>query len=440
MLHPIGPPGPVRDPQRPQRNAQAAPPRNACRSPPLPPNTIDPAPAGPGTGRSTPATMKIVHYLFSTDQRLGGPVRAVSDLCLLLAKGGNDVSLVTSIPTDAPTGWTGADRTPRLVVVPPPARPGKVFSKPQVAAMRPLIAGADALHLHGIWELFNIQLAKTATAAGVPYFISTRGMLDEYCFDHRGFKKRVYMALFARRWLAGARRIHCTADEELRQSQRFFPAGRGVVIPNLMDLAPFADPPGPDLARQKFPFLPAPRPVAVFLGRLHPIKGIDRLLDAAKILFDRGKPFDIVLAGPPESADYDRQLREQAQRLGLADSVHFVGMVSGPAKLSLLRACDLFVQPSHHENFGMSLVEALACALPVVTTHGVKIWPELERSGGAVITSAEPEPFAAALESVLFDRSRLQDMGRRGRAWVMDFLDADRVRAQYEAMYAAPAA
>lgn len=383
--------------------------------------------------------MKIVHYLASTDRQYGGPIHAVTDLCRVLAQAGHDVTLVTADPKDAATDWTGpAHRKPRLVVVPAPALPGAFFSRSQKRTLEGLLSGVDALHLHGIWERENIQWGALARGLGIPYFISTRGMLDDYCFEQRGLKKRIYMSLFARRWLHGARRIHCTADEELRQSKRFFPAVRGVVIPNLMDLAPFRELPGPEPARQAFPFLPSPRPSVLFLGRLHPIKGLDRLLDAAKVLFDRGKPFEIVLAGPPDSEEYLASLRAQAARLGLSDATHFVGMVSGPTKLSLIQACDLFVQPSHHENFGMSLVEALACGAPLVTTHGVKIWPELQRSGGAVIAATEPVPFADAIEGVLFNRERIASMGKAGRAWVLKFLDSDTVRREFEQMYAAP--
>jgi glycosyltransferase involved in cell wall biosynthesis len=199
--------------------------------------------------------------------------------------------------------------------------------------------------------------------------------------------------------------VHLTAQGELDQARKWFPRGRGLVIPNLLDLDSFRSLPGPELAKKRYPVFGGGGPVMLFLSRVHYKKGIEPLL------------------------------RALARELGVEDSVVFAGHVVGDLKLSLYQAADLFVLPTSQENFGFVFVESLACGTPLVTTKGVDIWPELESSGGALIESAEPERLASTLAPILADRDRLRVMGARGREWVFRWLDPARVLDQFEAMY-----
>ncbi len=381
--------------------------------------------------------MKIVHDIESLKLEAGGPVRAVLDLCRILAQAGHEVVLLTNYVTaDSPKDWDGKDpRKPRIEVVPKPALPLKFYSGEQMKRIGKVLEGATVLHTHCIWDPRNAQMAALARKMGIPYVLSTRGMLDEYCVGQKAVKKKVYLTLVGNRFLRHASAVHCTADEELRQSKVFFAERQGVVIPNLVDLEPFTRLPGPSEALAKFPFLRGGPARVLFLGRLHPIKGIERLICAAGELRKQGRPVTVVLAGPGEEP-YMAELRKLAAAQGVEQDVKFAGMVSGTMKNSLVQACGLFVLPSHHENFGIVLIEALACGTPVVTTHGVKIWAELERSGGAVITETDPATLAGAIGGLLADPARLKSMGEKGRAWVFDFLDPTRVRERFEKMYA----
>ncbi len=109
--------------------------------------------------------------------------------------------------------------------------------------------------------------------------------------------------------------------------------------------------------------------------------------------------------------------------------------MSGHEKLSLYQASDVFVLPTYQENWGFVLIESLACGTPLVTTRGVDIWSELESSGGAVIVDAEPGALATTIRSLLEDDGRRQEMGSRGRSWVLRTLHTDRVIDRYEALY-----
>jgi glycosyltransferase involved in cell wall biosynthesis len=287
--------------------------------------------------------------------------------------------------------------------------------------------------MHTPWESTNPQLAKVARGAGIPYIVSVHGMLDDWCMNQRRWKKRIYHALAARRLLEQTAFVHCTASAELEQARRWFPRGKGRVVPLVFDLEPFKALPGPDLARSRYYTLSSRGPKVLFLSRLHPKKGVELLIDAVSGLRKEGADLTLTIAGTGES-EYVATLKQRATKLG--DRVEFLGMVSGQDKLSVYQAADVLVIPTSQENFGFVFPEALACGTPVVTTKGVDIWPELQTSGGAVIVEPEPRKISAALRKLFMDPAALKDMGAMGRRWVFQELDGARVVERYEALYA----
>lgn len=384
--------------------------------------------------------MNITHYFCRMRLEGGGPVRGVLDLTAAMRRRGHAVRLVTTDDTDVPDEWKrGSDQWPTVQRIARPAIGGALFSPMQRSMLSRAFAGSDVVHLHGVWTPSNTQVARICRGLGVPYVWSIRGTLDDWCMGERGWKKRLFLAMGARSALEHAACCHLTAEDELRQSKKWFPRGRGEVIPNLLDLSAYADLPGPELAREAFAQLSGGRPVALFLSRLHYKKGIPLLIEAMEQLRGRGVDATLLLAGSG-AAGYEDELRRLIAAKGLGDRVHLIGFVSGPLKLSLYQAADLFVLPTSQENFGFVLFESLACGTPLVTTKGVDTWPELESSGGAVIVDAEAGQLAAAMGELLGDRARLARMGGAGRAWVRDFLDPETIAARFEGLYRSAAA
>ena len=208
----------------------------------------------------------------------------------------------------------------------------------------------------------NTQLAAAARRIGLPYVVSVHGMLDDWCMTQRGLRKRVYMTLFERKTLESAAAVHCTAQAELEQARKWFSRGRGVVIPLVVDLEPFRELPGPELAREHIPELGGGRPVALYLSRLHPKKGLEKLL-LGMGLHRPPHPdyidYVTVIAGSGDDA-YRAMLAKNVGKLDLEDRVVFPGFVTGDEKVSLYQAADVFVLPTSQENFGFVLFEALA--------------------------------------------------------------------------------
>ncbi len=387
--------------------------------------------------------MHVLHYLQDLRLDRGGVTRAVLDLCTHQARAGCDVTLATCDDRDVPAPWRrGGAGVPRVVVLPVPSRRGAFRS-----AVEPLVRAADALHLHVVWDLSQRTFVSLARAHRKPYVQSPHGMLADWSFAQKRWKKMAYMALWGRRLLVGASRIVLTAQGELDQSMKRHPSTPGAVIPLVFDLDPYRAQPTPDAARRALP-LPSPEaPTVLYLSRLHFKKRPDLLLAAAGAVRASGGRFNLVFAGPCDPV-YQRQLRDYARSEGVEGMTTFLGMVPEELKPSLYAACDLFVLPTSMENFGFVYFESLASGTPLVTTRGTDTWRELEASGGAKIISmiASDVPdgrvgggnvaeLAAVLGELISDRHRLRSMGRAGRAWVLKHMEPTAVVAQYLAMY-----
>lgn len=372
----------------------------------------------------------VLHYLPHIRLAEGGVVRAVVDLCDAIARAGRPVILATADTFDAQKIWPD---TPENLTILPIDRPLGARG-PIKQPLRDAVRRASVVHLHTPWDRGNLALAREARRAGVPYILSLHGMLDDWCMSQRSPKKRLYLALAGRRLLEHAAAVHCTARAEWTQAKRWAPKAVGVVAPLVFDLSDYSDLPGETPAIARWPALGDDRPALLFLSRIHYKKGADVFLDAAGLLRERGSDAAFFIAGPGDDADL-RALRDQADRIGLTDRVHFLGMVTGVEKVSLYQAADMFVLPTSQENFGFVFFEALAAGTPVVTTRGVDTWPELEDSGGAIITERDANRIAEAVAPLLADRPRLTAMGESGRAWTLERFAPGAVIREYLDLY-----
>lgn len=363
-------------------------------------------------------------------------MRAVLDLSAVLARSGVRVTLLTGDASGAPDDWRGdhdGGERPRVVEINRALSP---WSRSAVdrCVMSEAIADADIVHLHTLWDPFNRIVSAAAARVEKPYVITAHGMLDDHCMDAKPTKKRAYLALGGRRWIERAARVHFTASGERDQSLRRAPAMRPVVLPLVVDLPPLASLPGPEAAHAAAPSAFASRePVVLFLGRLHPIKGLDGLLEAFASVTAEGVAAQLLLVGPSEDG-YATRLADLAERLAVRDRVHFVGMVGGEVKHSLYQAASLYALPSRHENFGLALVEAMACGAPTLTTRAVNIWPEVQRYG-ATIVDGTVDGLAEGLRACLGD---LEDARRRaieGRGALREWLDPTSLGRQYAELY-----
>jgi glycosyltransferase involved in cell wall biosynthesis len=346
---------------------------------------------------------------------------------------GHDARLVTVDGSGAPKSW-GSPGTPSVFTVDTWPNERGFVTAAGLKTARQALAGADVLHLHEVWEVFNVQLAHLARSMEVPYCLSPRGSLDDWGFGRKRIRKRLFHALLSRRMMEGAAFVHCTADGERAQSEVWYPRGRSVTIPNLLDMSPYAELPGPDLALHSFG-LPGDRPILLYMSRICAGKGLEFIVRAMPAVL-RSKPTALLVIAGSGDPNWEATIRAESEALGVDSSVRFIGFVGGREKASLLQTATLFLLPSSHENFGNVLFEASACGAPLLITRHVATWRELNAAGIARVVAQMPEEIAeAALDEMALSPEQRHDKARHIREWTLEYFAGDRIASMYETAY-----
>ncbi len=280
----------------------------------------------------------------------------------------------------------------------------------------------DCVHFHGIWSPALVSRFLAWRRAGVPCLVSPHGMLEPWAMAHKRWKKLVAWHLYQKRMLNQFQRLHGTSDREVAQF-----ANLGLRVP--AEVIPW----GVDLPAESFGSrAPAASRKALFVGRIYPVKGLPLLVEAWGRVRPQG--WKMLLMGPDE-AGHRKEVEAAIAKHRLGDVFEFLGELRGEAKDEIYRQAQLFILPSHTENFGMVVAEALAHGLPVVTTRGTP-WSGLtrERCGWWVPTSVDglAEVLLRACSSSPED---LNAMGDLGRGWMERDFGWDQVAVRMKAMY-----
>ncbi|WP_206951350.1 glycosyltransferase [Trinickia acidisoli] len=321
--------------------------------------------------------MKLLNVLPTLDPAAGGPVEGVSQCALALAKLGHVVEAAT---LDAPGTAFLAD-APMPVAALGPGH-GKYGRAPRAPLwLREHAPRFDAVIVHGLWQYHGFATRQALRGLHVPYYVFPHGMLDPWfksAYPLKHVKKWLYWPWGEYRVLRDARAVLFTTEEErllARQSFWLYRTRERVVSFGA------AAPPG-DAARLRdcffaaYPTL-AGRRLLLFLGRLHPKKGCDLLLRAFARVATTEPLLHLVFAGTGDG-DTVAQLHTLARELGIAERVTWTGLLQGDCKWGAFGASDAFVLPSHQENFGVAVVEALASGTPVLISDKINIWREVD--------------------------------------------------------------
>jgi FkbM family methyltransferase len=341
--------------------------------------------------------LKLLHVIGTLDPTYGGPVAAATQLAVGCAELGVDAELVT---LDAPNDpWL---ETFSGVVHALGPSLGRYRYCP---ALRPWLDAHcrdyDAVIVHGVWQYQSAAVHAVCRPLHHPYFVFVHGALDPWFrsrYPLKHLKKQSYWLLIEHRVLRDARAVLFTCDEERRlaaQSFRPFRCSPGIVPLGV------ADPPS-DRDEQVEAFLRAHGHLAgarflLFLSRVHPKKGCDLLIKAFAGVSSKDERLRLVIAGPDEDG-WSESLANLARSLGVADRITWTGMLTGDEKWGAYRAADAFVLPSHSENFGVVVAEALACGLPVLLSNKVNIWREVAAAGAGLVEDDSLRGTCALLE------------------------------------------
>jgi glycosyltransferase involved in cell wall biosynthesis len=316
--------------------------------------------------------MKILRSIHSLNPAVGGPIESVRQSTAVLAERGHKVEVIS---LDAP-GDPWIRESPFVAYGLGPGRGHYGYAPRFTAWIRQRRNEFDAVIVHGIWQYSSFGVWRALRGSATPYFVFPHGMLDPWfkrTYPRKHLKKLLYWPWAEYRVLRDAAAVLFTSEEEKRLARESFSLYRcNEAVVEYGTAAPSVD-----LERARHDFLSSfpelrEKRFLLFLSRLHEKKGCDLLIEAFGA---REDSMHLVMAGPCRDEGYLRELKRLAARAG--KPITFTGMLTGNLKWGAFRAAEAFILPSHQENFGIAVVEALACGTPVLVSNKVNIWREI---------------------------------------------------------------
>ena len=377
--------------------------------------------------------MKVLHVCASLSPEWGGPVAVVFDLLPALRDCG--VSSTVIAPTGRRVGsdsvWLeGVDS--RLFPTGQLARAWTGYAPRMAKEIRQSMPDHDLVHIHELWHYPHYAASRAARAAGKPYVVTVHGEMNPWSLGQKRLKKWIYMRVVQMRILDRAEAVHAVTAKEEQHIRAQGVRAPITVIPNGINGQTFNNFPAGRPFIGKFPDLNGKR-IILFLGRIHPHKGLDLLAQAFARLAIREEDVRLVIVGPDE-ASYRRTIEALLRTGGVLDRTLFTGMLTGDDKLAAYAAADVFVLPSHGEVIGVSTLEALAAGLPVVITRQCQ-FPEVAEAEAGLVVNPDPDEIHDALIKVLLDPEKGRAMGARGRQLVLERYTWDAVAERMARLY-----
>lgn len=350
--------------------------------------------------------MKLLHVLPSVDPRGGGPMEAVRQRGRLLASQGHRIEVATlDAPGAACVAEFAADAglaVHALGEAAPPLWFGATYrySPRLVPWLREHAPRHDVVIVEGLWNYHAFGTWRALHGTSVPYLVFPHGMLDPWFkrrYPLKHLKKWLYWPWADYRVLRDAAAVVFTCEQERRLARESFGLYRAHEVVGAFGTA--APPQDADRLRATFfaahPGLQGKR-LLLFLSRLHPKKGCDLLIDAYAQVAAGRDDLRLVMAGPDQQG-WQAELQAQAARRGIADRIVWPGMLQGDLKWGAFHAAEAFVLPSHQENFGIVVAEALGCGLPVLISDQINIWREVHEASAGLVAPDTVEGCARVL-------------------------------------------
>lgn len=343
-----------------------------------------------GLGQGVP--MKILHVVTSVDPRMGGIAESIRSRGVRLLELGHSVEVVSLDESNAAfvqdyplrlhalgAGITRWQYSPRLV-----------------SWLRANVRRFDAVVVDGIWQFHGMAVRMAVAGTSVPYFVFPHGMLDPWF-------KRAYPLKHLKKWLVwpwadyrvlrDAAAVLFTCEEEKRLAPLSFKlfSAKALVVPFGTATPPAETENMKSRFFLRFPALSG-KTYLLFLGRIDPKKGCDMLIEALA-----SSPETVLAIAGPGEPSYIEQLRRRARELKVDHQIHWLGMLTKGDKWAAFYGCSAFVLPSHQENFGVAVVEALACGRPVLISDKVNIWREIQAGNAGIVFDDTAQATAQAL-------------------------------------------
>jgi len=390
--------------------------------------------------------MKILYAVlgYKPAYRIGGPIHTVSAAAERLVRKGHEVIVFAtnsnldqdldvptnqSIDVDGVQVWYFKREEPIqrwLPFIPYLSKSmGFLYAPAMSAQLDRIVPSVDVVHTQMPYVYPTFAAGKAAIRYKKPLFYHQHGVFDPERLKFRGFKKKLYINAIERPIMRSATTLIALTETEVRSYRALGVQTPCRVIPNGVDIVDHSQ--SFERTDCSFPFS-LDEMVILFMARLHPIKGADRLIRAFLMLQSAFPKATLVMAGPDEWGMVEK-FRQEIMKAGIGNRVLFPGMVTGEAKQELLTRADLFCLPSDAEGFSMAVLEALANSTAVLLSPGCH-FPEVEKAGAGRVVQPEPDALCNAMADLLDNPGKLKEMGKKGRDFVSRHYSWDTITDQ----------
>ena len=363
---------------------------------------------------------RVLHVIQALTPKLGGSVRALLDLSQWQSLSGLEVEVCTTnidVPNgimDVPTDRFVEANGVRFWYFPAQHRP-LLYSRQLKRHLDSTIASYDIVHIHGLYRFPTTYAAYCSRRRRVPYIVRPHGSLDPFLYRHSSrslILKRLYERWFDFPNLQAADAIHYTSEDERERASFLKLRTPTFVVPNGIDWSRFETLPRRGRFRTRLGIGQAP--LILFLGRINFKKGLDLLIRAFDVLRPSIPDARLAIVGP-DNEGYGEKVRHWIEERDLREQVDIVDHLNELEALEAFVDADAFVLPSYTENFGITVIEAMACETPVVISDQVNIHREVTSLGAGVVTRCDVDEIARALSDLLSHPEKGRQMGTAGR-------------------------
>jgi glycosyltransferase involved in cell wall biosynthesis len=366
--------------------------------------------------------MKVLHYVpvYAPAWQFGGPVLSVSQLCEGLVSLGHEVEIFTSN--------TGLENNPEIIPNCPTVNNGVTvtyfsnvggiggINSPQMEeSVKERVKEFDLVHITGIWQPTSYAACHAAKSFDIPYILSLRGALCPYSWSQKTFKKALYY-LWREHWnVNNATAIHYTAQQEFEECRWLNLPGKPIISPNGLDTDFWQ--PNPSGAKQwrREQGFKEDEFLLLNIGRLHHKKGLDLLPHVLERI--RDLEWKMIFVGGDDDGTKDKLVGE-FKYLNLLDRVRFLPKCEPKELCTIYSACNLFVLPSRHENFGNVVIESLACGCPVMISDKVGVHREIHQAGMGWVLKRNITNWADQLRELIINDHFLKPVIVNSKKWV----------------------
>jgi glycosyltransferase involved in cell wall biosynthesis len=328
--------------------------------------------------------MNILRIINSINPEYGGPVEGIKQQAKIALNEGHSTEIVCL--DDENSQYVKDFSFPAYALGPTKSKYG--YSERLKPWLENNYQRYDAIIIHGIWQYHSYAAHSVLSAKNAPYYLFTHGMLDPW-FKHqyplKHLKKYLYWFWGEYPVIRDAKKVLFTCEEEkVLARESFWPYRCNEHVVNYGTAGHTGDADEQkNFFLNRFPHLRDKR-FLLFLSRVHPKKGIDLLIEAFANTNNNIPDLQLVIAGP-DQVGWQKELQQLAEKKGIADKITWTGMLSGDMKWGAYHSAEAFILPSHQENFGIVVAEAMSCSLPVLISNKVNIWQEISADNAGLV-------------------------------------------------------